>query len=162
MDGSPLQYLEDGGGAGPLPFGILAGTLIRTLDGILPVEFLQSGDRVITRSGARKVGAISVFRRRMLRMIRISALTQGHERPERDLLVAPGQPVVIRDWRAQALYGAPVASVPAMRLTDGEFVKAETVPDAVLFTLRFAKDEVIWAEGLEIACMAMETEPAAP
>ena len=146
--------------AGVLPVGILAGSLVRTLDGILPVEFLEPGDRVITRSGACRVGSISVSRRRMLPMIRITASTQGHDRPEHDLLVAPGQPVVIRDWRAKAIFGQPVAIVPAERLMDGRFVLAETLPDAVLFTLRFAEDEVIWAEGLEIACPAMETETA--
>jgi hypothetical protein len=146
--------------AGVLPVGILAGSLVRTLDGILPVEFLEPGDRVITRSGACRVGSISVSRRRMLRMIRITASTQGHDRPEHDLLLAPGQPVVIRDWRAKAVFGQPVAIIPAERLADGRFVLAETLPDAVLFTLRFAEDEVIWAEGLEIACPAMETETA--
>jgi hypothetical protein len=148
--------------AGVQPVGILAGSLVRTLDGILPVEYLEPGDRVITRSGARRVGSISVSRRRMLRMIRITASTQGHDRPEHDLLLAPGQPVVIRDWRAKAIFGQPVAIVPAERLADGQFVLAETLPEAVLFTLRFAEDEVIWAEGLEIACPAMETETVTP
>lgn len=157
-DGSRAQGQVDD--AGLQPVGILAGSLVRTLDGILPVEFLEPGDRVITRSGARRVGSISVSRRRMLRMIRITASTQGHDRPEHDLLLAPGQPVVIRDWRAKAIFGQPVAVVPAARLADGQFVLSETIPEAVLFTLRFAEDEVIWAEGLEIACPAMETEPA--
>jgi Hint domain len=161
MDGAARRDQRDDNGVDPVPFGILAGTLVRTLDGILPVEFLEPGDRVITRSGARKVGSISVSRRRGLRMIRISASTQGHDRPEHDLLVAPGQPVVIRDWRARALYGTPVAVIPAERLADGEFVVSVVLPEAVLFTLRFVEDEVIWAEGLEIACTAMETEPAA-
>ena len=62
--------------------------------------------------------------------------------------------------RAKAIFGQPVAVVPAARLADGQFVLSETIPEAVLFTLRFAEDEVIWAEGLEIACPAMETEPA--
>lgn len=161
MDNAGQQYQRDEDGAEPVSSGILAGTLVRTLDGILPVEFLEPGDRVITRTGARKVGSISVSRRRMLRMIRITASTLGHDRPEHDLLVAPGQPVVIRDWRALTLFGKPVAVVPAQRLVDGKFVVSEVVPDAVLFTLRFAEDEVIWAEGLEISCGAMETEPAA-
>ena len=161
MDGAVRNDRRDEDGVDPVPFGLLAGTLVRTLDGILPVEFLEPGDRVITRSGARKVGSISVSRRRGLRMIRISASTQGHDRPEHDLVVAPGQPVVIRDWRARTLYGVQEAVIPAERLADGEFVLSEVIADAMLFTLRFAEHEVIWAEGLEIACAAMETETAA-
>ncbi|HHB80814.1 MAG TPA: hypothetical protein ENK83_03575 [Aliiroseovarius sp.] len=34
------------------------GTVVYTLDGALPVEYLNDGDRVITRSGARVVRAI--------------------------------------------------------------------------------------------------------
>jgi hypothetical protein len=84
--GDAARREGQGDDAGIQPFGILAGSLVRTLDGILPVEFLEPGDRVITRSGARRVGSISVSRRRMLRMIRITASTQGHDRPEHDLL----------------------------------------------------------------------------
>jgi hypothetical protein len=142
------------------PTGVLAGSLVRTLDGILPVEFLEPGDRVITRSGMRRLGSVSVSLRRMLPVVRISAATQAHDRPEHDLLLAPGQPVVVRDWRARALFGQEIAVVSASRLVDGRFVVAETLTEARLFTLRFAEEEVIWAEGLEIACPAMETEPA--
>ena len=154
------QFGQDGGGAEILPVGLVGGTQVRTLDGILPVEFLEPGDRVITRSGARRLGSISVSKRRKLRVVRISASTLGHDRPENDLLLAPGQPVVIRDWRARALYGSPVALIPAARLVDGDFIRAEVLAEVRLFTLRFAEDEVIWAEGLEIACPAMETEAA--
>ncbi len=58
----------------------------------------------------------------------------------------------MRDWRARALYGADVAAIPAARLVDGEFQF-----EARLLTLRFADPEVIWAEGLELACMDMAT-----
>jgi hypothetical protein len=160
MDAFSRRLGQDDDGAQPPAAGILAGTLVRTLDGILPVEFLEPGDRIITRSGTRQLGSISVSKRRMMRVIRISASTQGHDRPEHDLLLVPGQPVVIRGWRAKALYGVPVAAVPAERLADGAFVRIETLPDARIFTLRFAEDEVIWAEGVEIACPAMETEPS--
>lgn len=160
MDGATHRVGRVDDGAEPGASGILAGTLVRTLDGILPVEFLEPGDRVITRSGMRRLGSISVSRRRNLRMVRISASTQGHDRPEHDLLVAPSQLVVVRDWRAMALFGQASVAIPAERLVDNAFVLREVVADAQLFTLRFAEDEVIWAEGLEIACPAMETERA--
>lgn len=143
-----------------LVIGMAAGTRIRTLDGVLPVEFLQPGDRIVTRSGARRLVAVSVRQSRALDVVRVKASTLGHDRPEADLLVGPGQPIVVRDWRARALYGAEVAAVPCSRLADGEFVVHETRA-LRLYTLRFAEDEVIWAEGVELTCPAvMASQPA--
>ncbi len=144
---------EDGN---PALTGMVAGTRIRTLDGILPIEFLEPGDRIVTRAGARKLAAVSILKRRAIDLVKIRASTVGHDRPENDLLLAPGQPVIVRDWRARALYGCDVIAIPAARLADGEFVLRETHTHVRLFTLRFAEDEVIWAENLELACPAIE------
>lgn len=141
----------------PALTGVLAGTRIRTLEGILPVEYLEPGDRIVTRSGARRLLAVSVLRRRGVDLLRVRASTLGHDRPEHDLLVAPGQRMIIRDWRARALYGSAAAAIPAERLTDGEFILSERLASARLFTLRFAEDEVIWAEGLELDCPVVDT-----
>ena len=48
-------------GAEPSVNGLLAGTQVRTLDGLIPVEFLEPGDRIVTRDGARQLMAISVL-----------------------------------------------------------------------------------------------------
>lgn len=140
--------------------GILAGTHVRTLDGVLPVEFLEPGDRIVTRGGSARLVSMSSSRRRAVTLIRITASSLGHDRPETDLLLAPGQRVMIRDWRARVLYGAEFAAIPAASLADGEFVLAEMRAEARLFTLRFDTDEVIYAEGLELACFATETARA--
>jgi hypothetical protein len=137
-----------------LPTGMAAGTRVRTLDGVLPVEFLEPGDRIVTRSGARRLLAVSVRRCRATEIVRISASTLAHNRPEADLLLGPGQPVIVRDWRARMLYGAEVAAVPSVRLADGESVLRESRRQVLLYALRFAEDEVIWAEGIELACAA--------
>ena len=39
---------------------LLAGTPVLTMDGELPVEFLQPGDRVLTRSGMRRLAQVAV------------------------------------------------------------------------------------------------------
>jgi len=134
--------------------GMLAGTRIRTLEGTLPVEYLEPGDRIVTRSGARRLVGVSVIVLAYADLIRVRASTLGHDRPDQDLLVLPAQPIVIRDWRAQALFGAAVAAIPAARLVDGEFIQRETLPEARLFILQFDDEEVVYAEGLEIACPA--------
>ncbi len=135
--------------------GIIAGATVLTLDGDLPVQFLAPGDRVITRSGARTLRAIEVAILTDAPMIRISASALGHDRPVDDMFVAPDQPILIRDWRAKALYGAQTAMVPASQLADGDYIRAELVTEARLFTLYFDADVVIYAGGLELACGAM-------
>ncbi len=154
---APFSRSAGGAGTDAAP-GILAGTLVRTLDGVLPVDYLTPGDRIVTRAGMRRLVSVSVVARKGIDLVRIRASTMGHDRPDRDLLLSPGQPVVIRDWRAQALYGVPAAAIPAARLADGEFICLETHAQVRLFTLRFDDEEVIYAEGLELACPAMAVE----
>ncbi len=156
---APFSRSAGGAGTEPAP-GMLSGTMVRTLDGVLPVEFLTPGDRIVTRAGARRVTSISVVTRKQVDLVRIRASTMGHDRPDQDLLLSPGQPVVIRDWRAQTLYGVSAAAIPAARLADGEFVCMETHRQVRLFTLRFDDEEVIYAEGLELACPAFLPELA--
>lgn len=156
---APFSRSAGGAGLPPSP-GMLAGTMVRTLDGVLPVDYLTPGDRIVTRSGARRLTSVSVLLRKQIHLVRIRASTMGHDRPDQDLLLSPGQPVVIRDWRAQALYGLPAAAVPAARLADGEFICVEVHRNARLFTLRFDDEEVIYAEGMELACPAFLPELA--
>lgn len=134
--------------------------MVRTLDGLIPVDFLTPGDRIVTRAGARRLTSVSVVLRKQVDLVRVKASTMGHDRPDQDLLLSPGQSVLIRDWRARALYGVAVAAIPVARLADGEFICHETVSNARLFTLRFDEDEVIYAEGLELACPAFLPELA--
>lgn len=154
-------FSRSAGGAGmPPATGMLVGTKVRTLEGVLPVEYLAPGDRIVTRAGMRRLTSISIVSRKMVDLVRIRASTVGHDRPDQDLLLSPGQPVIIRDWRAQALYGLPAAAIPAARLADGEFVCLETHRQVRLLTLRFDDEEVIYAEGLELACPAFLSELA--
>jgi Hint domain len=132
--------------------GIIAGTVVLTLEGEIPVQFLAPGDRVITRSGAKKLQSVEVAVVRDAAMVRVSASSLGHERPEADLFVAPSQQILVRDWRAKALYNKDVAMVEAQRLADGEYIRKEVVAEVRLFTLRFEREEVVYAGGLELAC----------
>jgi hypothetical protein len=132
--------------------GIVAGTPVLTLDGEMPVQFLSPGDRIITRNGARVLAGVEVTLLQGAEMVRIRASALGHDRPETDLFVAPSQPILIRDWRAKALYGQAAALVEAQRLADGEYIRKEAVAEVRLYTLHFAQAEVVYAGGLELAC----------
>lgn len=153
MDATAAKPDTDGVHAAPC---IVLGARVRTLDGLLPVEFLSPGDRIICRSGARRLLAITARQATSIDLVRIRSSSLGHDRPDHDLVVTPNQPIMIRDWRAKVLYGLPVAAVPAARLIDGEFVVLESLTETRLFALHFAEDEVIYAEGLELACPAKE------
>lgn len=132
--------------------GMAAGTPVLTLDGELPVQFLAPGDRVVTRSGARTIEAVEVQVVQGATMVRIAASALGHDRPEAELWVAPDQPLLLRDWRARALFGQESVTAPATRLVDGSYIRCEGVAEARLFRLRFAGEEVIYAAGVELPC----------
>ncbi len=143
--------------------GIAAGTVILTLDGALPVEFLSPGDRIITREGMRVVREVNVHRYSGP-AIRVSAGALGHDRPEQDLVLPEETMILIRDWRAQALFGKTQATVPISRIADGEFIAPTTVLSMRLYDLRFDTPQVVYAEGLELSCDAVavaETKIAA-
>ncbi|MCR8723607.1 Hint domain-containing protein [Frigidibacter sp. ROC022] len=131
--------------------GFSAGTLILTLDGELPVEHLGVGDRVITRSGARAVTGVSAEMVKGAFTVRPHRL--GHDRPEATMSLGPGQELLLRDWRARALYRQDQARIPVARLVDGEYITRAAGP-LRLFRLEFAQDEVIYAGGLEAAVPA--------
>ncbi|MCB2128605.1 MAG: Hint domain-containing protein [Rhodobacteraceae bacterium] len=135
--------------------GIAAGTVILTLDGALPVEFLSPGDRVITREGMRVLRDITV-QRYSGAAIRVSAGALGHDRPEQDLVLPADTRLLIRDWRAQALFGTAQAVVPISRIADGEFVSPATVLSMRLYKLHFDTPQVVYAEGLELVCDAVD------
>ena len=138
-----------------LDHGLAIGTPVLTLEGILPVEYLAPGDRIVTRAGARKLLAIEVACVQNARVIRISAGVLAVDRPAEDMIVTPDQPILIRDWRAKALTGSAAALIPAARLVDGAYIRAEVVAELRLYTLRFEEDVVIYAGDLELACTGL-------
>ncbi|MFC2967876.1 Hint domain-containing protein [Acidimangrovimonas pyrenivorans] len=140
------------------PAGIAAGTIVLTLHGALPVEYLTPGDRVVTRDGTRVLRGLHVRVARDEPAIRIAASALGHDRPEAEMVVSPEQEILIRDWRAKALYGVETAMVPARRLVDGQYVRRETPEELRLFTLEFDSPAVIYAGDLQLACDRVAAE----
>lgn len=133
------------------------GTEILTLAGALPVEALYPGDRVITRDAGAQ-GLRRIFRHDVpaeMRFVFIRKDALGGK-PVRDLLLPADQRILLRDWRAQALFGTPAARVPLSRLVDGEVICwTDTRPEALL-TLQFDRAHVLYADGLEVISAAQE------
>lgn len=131
--------------------GLWADSIILTLDGERLVSDLRSGDRIITRdSGVANLTGITRHMQRT-RAVRIMAGSLGHTRPERDVTLPAGQLLLVRDWRAQALFGQDQALVPVARLVDGEFIALEQEQDMTLYMLEFAVPHILYVDGLELA-----------
>lgn len=137
--------------------GFVAGTCILSQDGEIPVEFLSSGDRIITRdAGFVQLDQIS-HSRQMVPAIRFAAGSLGHLRPEQDLILPHDQQVLIRDWRAKALFGTSQAMVRAADLIDDEFICDLGPRSMMLYQLHFSSPHVVYAGGLEVAGIAADT-----
>ena len=129
-----------------------AGTIVLTQDGEIPVEYLEPGDRIITRD-AGLVTLLSVERETCLvHAVKIAAGSLGDMRPEDDLILPAAQPVLIRDWRAQAMFGTPQAVVAAGALVDDAYVCDMGKRRLGVCLLHFATPHVIYAGGLELGC----------
>ena len=131
--------------------GLNAGSIILTLEGEMPVEFLNAVDRVITRdSGVAEIKAI-IARTIRTDAVSISAGSLGHTRPERDVTVAAGQMLLVRDWRAEALTGAKQALMTAASLVDGEFVTIQHDVELTVYEIEFDAPHVLYVDGLEVS-----------
>ncbi len=132
------------------PAGVLSGSIILTLDGEIPVEHLLPGDRIITRDCGTAVLMSVNHHSTRVRAVRIMAGSLGDTRPDRDVVLPEGQQVLVRDWRAQALFGLRRAAAPAHALIDGEFITSEGIQTMSLHELRFEAPHVIYSDGLEL------------
>ena len=135
--------------------GIVAGTEIMTMDGQLPVDVLAAGDRIITRDTGMAVLREVRVREMEIKTVDIKAGSLGHNRPDRNMQVARDTLIHIRDWRAEAMFGAPNALIPASQLVDGEFVAHGPSKKTTVFELVFDNQHIVYADGMEIASAAV-------
>lgn len=141
--------------------GIAAGTKVMTLDGEMPIEFLSAGDRVITRDTGMAMLKGIRSRKVACDVVHIAGGSLGHNRPEADVTVPAGQEILIRDWRAETLFGKKTALVSADRLVDGEYVRDLGKGVMTVYELVFDRDHIIYAGGLEVAAKAEQDLAAA-
>jgi hypothetical protein len=132
-----------------------AGTPVLTLQGILPVEHILPQDRVVTRSGAVPVLGVAMTVRRDIPLLQVSARALGHDRPEADILLPAAQTILLRDWRARAMFGADQATVALSRLIDGTHIRHEPAAEVRMIRLTLPRAAVLYAAGIEVV-----TEPA--
>lgn len=130
--------------------GLLPGTRLLTLDGELPVEFLSPGDRIITRDSGMAVLRDVRVMDADCETVTVRAGSLGHTRPDADMVLPATQRVLVRDWRAEALFGMKAALVPVKRLVDGDFVSVGPKRRMRLIQLVFDAPHILYADGLEV------------
>lgn len=153
---TPSGGTQTAGSSIALPIG----TEILTLSGALPVEALYPGDKLITRdAGAQPLTRIirhAVPER--MGFVAVSRDALGGK-PTRDLILPACQPILLRDWRAQAMFGTPTARVPLSRLVDGEYLRWTQDRPAALVTVTCARAHILYADGLEVMSTARAAHP---
>lgn len=143
----------------PAP-GLAGGSVVLTRDGALPVEFLEPGDAVITRSGLRRVMRIESRRHDQLGLVQIEAGALAPGRPEVALTLAAGQDLVLRDGMGPGRVaprhdGAPRSGalrVRSAQLIGAPGIRVEILPQVRVYRLIFERPEVIYVGGMELLC----------
>lgn len=136
---------------------VVAGTLIATARGPLPVEELEAGVSIVGKNGRLmplRMLLSSSFNGRDLDLnpklapVRIVAGALGNGLPRRDLLVSRQHRMVVSSKPVAAMFGCEEVLVPAIKLTTlpGIFVDS-SVSEPTYYHLVFDKHEIIYAEG---------------
>ncbi|UWQ94073.1 Hint domain-containing protein [Rhodobacteraceae bacterium M385] len=155
------EALSVSGFAVPLFVCFTRGTQILTPAGQRAVEQLSVGDRIVTRDhgvqairwiGATHLPAAALAVRPDLRPIRIKAGALGPDTPVRDLCLSRQHRVLVRDWRADLLFGSPEGVLtPAFTLVNDQDIRVDDggAEGVEYFHIAFDTHEVIYSEGLE-------------
>ncbi len=127
----------------------VAGTLILTPDGDVPVESLRPGDMVMTHDDGpqplRWIGRRTVAAEGCFAPIHIRAGTFGDHNT---LLLSPQHRVLIRDSLAELLFGEAEVLVAAKDLINDLSVTVQTGGSVEYVHLLFDKHQVVYSEGL--------------
>ncbi|NNK78522.1 MAG: hypothetical protein HKP40_07400 [Litoreibacter sp.] len=135
--------------------GLVAGVRVLSQNGYQNIETLKAGDHIITRNGMRQLRSLRV-RDIKMRPLKLSKDALGHDRPNSDMLVAPDQYVLVRDWRAPIMFGHDQVVVHLSRLIDGEHImRMEEEETYTVYDLVFDNEQIYYADGVEMVSRAM-------
>ncbi len=142
--------------------GLLHGAQVMTAKTMKPVERLRAGDRLVTRgAGLAKIRRIEC-RCYVAPAVYVIAGSAGHREPRRDTMLPADQPVLLRDWRAVALFGSDEIVVPAKRLTDGDYVRHIGLQVMACYRIYLASARILYADGMELGSADWADLPPQP
>ncbi|PTV94963.1 Ca2+-binding RTX toxin-like protein [Rhodobacter aestuarii] len=132
------------------------GTRIETKRGLVPVERLNLGDRVLTRDngyqpirwiGRRALGAHALAARPQLQPVQIAQGALGEGLPEADMLVSPQHRMLISGTRAELLFGEGEVLAAALHMVGLPGITRATRSAITYLHLMFDAHEIIRADG---------------
>lgn len=130
----------------------VTGTKIATIDGLVEIDQLETGDRVLTRDHGFQpiiwVGRSEIIDVRAVCPVRIKAGALGQGMPSDDLLVSPQHRMVVRSPIIQRMIGMEEAFVAAIKLLPLEGVSL--AKDMILtryYHIMCERHEIIFANG---------------
>lgn len=139
--------------------GLAEGTPILTAKGMVKIEDIVAGDRIVTRD--KGMQPVSLITQRALPrgdVLRVSPAALGRSADGPDIIVAPTQRLILRDWRAKAMFDRPVALVSARKLIDGEYVRRVPALNLRLFSLHFDALRIVYSGDIELGTATPVTQ----
>ncbi|MEL6102000.1 MAG: Hint domain-containing protein [Pseudomonadota bacterium] len=143
------------------------GTMLMTRDGEVPVEWLETGDALLTRDGGyatileitrNRLSGPYLRRRPEMAPVCIAAGSLANGLPAYDILVAPNQLLLYRSPRASLHFWSIDVLIPAQALASLQASPAKTPPhDLTLTQLRLPSHELLMSEGIWLGSLL---EPA--
>ncbi|MGB3243791.1 MAG: Hint domain-containing protein [Sulfitobacter sp.] len=134
------------------------GTRIETPDGLIAIEDLGEGDRVLTKDngaqqiqwvGSRRMSGARLFAMPQLRPVRFLPGALGKV-PDEELLVSPQHRILLTGDAARDLFNTPEVLVAAKDLVNGGSIRIDhTLPEVTYIHLLFESHQVLWANGVE-------------
>jgi len=135
------------------------GTMIRTEDGIMPVEQISEGVKVQTKdngcqevlwTGSRRITGARMYAMPHLSPIRLRAGSLDNDVPDAGLLVSPDHRVMVKGARAQALFNTDEVLVTARDLVNDHSIYVDRSMRGVDYIhMLLPSHEVVFANGVE-------------
>lgn len=139
------------------------GTMIMTQDGEIPVEWLETSDRLLTRDhgyqpilwiGRTRLAPGHFSRCPADTPVRIPAGSMSPDRPSHDLEVTGDHRILIRDGAAELMFASSEVLAPAKAWVDAKLATAVARDGSYTLThILCAAHEVIMAQGLWVESM---------
>lgn len=141
----------------------VAGTLIETTSGMVPVETLKAGDLIATKDrgfqSVRWAGTVNVSAPMLqampnLRPVRIKAGALGRGTPAKDLLVSPQHRVLVSSAIANDMFAAKEVLIAAKHLVGVDGIELATDVTEVTYCHFLCDDhEIVYSNGAETETM---------
>ncbi|WP_204112983.1 Hint domain-containing protein [Shimia biformata] len=142
-------------GGGPVPC-FTAGSLILTEHGLIPIEALTPGTRVLTRDnglrpvawvGTRHIARKDAARFAPLMPVRFTQGALGGNMPERSMMVSPNHRVLLTGGMVETVTGETEVLVAARHLLHREGI-SQLAPQAVTYVhILFDQHEIVLVDG---------------